>query len=376
MTVPELSLHPVSPYSYLSTIFFFLATTTSDLLLIRLALTNAYFWLVVAALSGRVPSGSFADPPILRGEIDVTAIINSIIFLAHAANVTLLIADDCSSRPRDPEDRPLLNFFSNRCGLTAAEFKDFRKHGRWVSVREGQPIPECDRHLYLVVEGVVDCKIVDMGSHKYSITKRSGQFFDFKLFNIFCLPLDPFDNLSFQAVAVTDCKLFAWDVPGLKEMAKSPVLVRFWEFTGLRALASETSVRHLSEEQPLHDCRCVLEDVSWMEGALSRDFADMGVEPRGFCARVAGVLRWVARSVAVLPPRGIRHRPRLTAPNRVSEALVTSACPPLPQGKDIARFVKSTASVYPCLSASTGSNGVFPADCSLGGAAQRPMTTV
>ena len=365
MAVLELTLQAVSPYLYLSTIFFFFSTITSDLLLVRIALMTAYFWLVVSAFSGNVPSGSFADTPISRGEIDITAIINSIILLAHAANVTMLIADDCSRRPREPEDRSLLNFFTNRCGLTTAEFKDFRKHGRWLSVKAGQPIPGCDRHLYLVVEGVADCN-VDMGSHEVRLTKRSGQFFDLKLFNAFCLPLAAFDSRSFQAVAVTDCKLFAWEVSGLKAMAKSPVLVRFWEFTGLRALASETSVRHLPEQQPLHDCRFMLEDVSWMEGALSRDFTDMGAEPRGFCARVAGVARWMVRSLSVLPPRGIRHQPRLTAPNLVSKTL---AAPAPPQGMEMERFTKSSASVHACESPSTGSSGDFPADGSPGKAA-------
>lgn len=174
-----------------------------------------------------------------------------------------------------------------------------------------------------MIEGKVTCNCRFNGKYQTAdFVKRSGEFFDIKLFNLFTFPIG-FDNTDFQARTIVKTRLFAWDIEGILAMRKcrSPSLVAFWEFTVLRSLSSEAVRHHLKKQDTLYDSLLIPEDGQWLDGSKSRDFLRQGKEESSWCERLHENLVLFANSLNPIPPRGVRHRPGLSQPNSKQAAL-------------------------------------------------------
>ena len=77
------SLVHTSPYIYAAIGCFVLSSSSSDLLVIRLALTNGFGLLTLAAWSDSSSDGSFSQVtmPFLHGSIDLSLILYTILHL-------------------------------------------------------------------------------------------------------------------------------------------------------------------------------------------------------------------------------------------------------------------------------------------------------
>lgn len=311
-----------SPYLYLATFFFALSALSSDLLFIRLALTCGFFFLVLSALSGFSKNGSFKNLPLADGTIDVPMFINLVLFLLNAFICARLLRDEQGPNKHwNEQERALFRFFQARCNVTPLEFQSILQNGRFVALPPHTEVPHTQDTLYLVCEGKVQCKA--KFHHEFfgkSFVKRSGQFFDIKLFNLFSLPVG-FDNLEFHAKTLTACQLFAWNLDGLVAMRElqSPCLWLYWEYIVLRALTGVAIRHHLKANDTLYDALLIPEDPSWLEGAPSRDFADKQAgDDNKKKSKAGGCWREHAQRQCkimrdafghIIPPHGIRHRP-------------------------------------------------------------------
>ncbi|CAB9529330.1 expressed unknown protein [Seminavis robusta] len=309
----EVSIAPTSPYAYAATVFFALSAVSSDLLFIRFALMLGFFFLVMASLSSFSADGSFSQVAFVDGEIDITMIVNACLCLLNFAVFGRLIQDEIPRGSLTDEEQALFRFFRCRCGLTRLEFDEILRHGQFLELEEGQPVPQVGSVLYLVLDGVVECRAAFGDDNETthatpSIFKRSGQFFDIRLFNLFTLPIG-FDSHEFQATTKTRVRLFGWSVHGLVAMrdSHSPSLQPYWEYMVLRGLAGAAVRHHLRDTDTLYDAWLVPEDSEWLQGAPSRDF---GKEPAdgGLWSTVLHHVREIQGSLFnVIPPKGVRH---------------------------------------------------------------------
>ena len=302
----------ISPYVYVATAFFVLSGLSSDLLWIRASLVFGFLGLVLASLSGYNPQGSFSYIPLSEGIIDITMIINAVLFLLNTFISVRLVRDEFSGSFQDSKEERLFNFFHVRCGMTRIEFDEIYKHGCFLTLDKGSVVPRCRDNLYLVLEGKVHCHCKFGGIPTEPFIKRSGEFFDIRLFNLFTFPIG-FDNTDFEAQCTTHMStvLFQWDLKGLMAMRESPTLTPFWEFMVLRSLAGAAVRHHLKMTDTLYDSLLVPEDAEWLDGAPSRDFF-----PRSKVGNsMQRQLRMVVNSFQVLPPHGVRHRPRILEQN-------------------------------------------------------------
>lgn len=302
----------ISPYVYMATAFFVLSGFSSDLLSIRASLVFGFLGLVLAALSGYNPQGSFSYIPLSEGIIDVAMLINAVLFLLNAFICVRLVRDEMSGSFQDSKEENLFNFFQARCGMTRIEFDEIYKNGRFLKLDKGSVVPKCRENLYLVLEGKVHCHCKFGGIPTDPFVKRSGEFFDIRLFNIFTFPIG-FDNTDFEAHTQMPTELFQWDSEGLMAMRESPMVTPFWEFIVLRSLAGVAVRHHLKKTDTLYDSLLVPEDAGWLDGALSRDFLPR-VEARNSVRRQ---LHMVASSFQVIPRHGVRHRPRILERNPI-----------------------------------------------------------
>lgn len=309
-------LAETSPYLYASTAFFVLGSFFSDLLCIRFFLTLGFLGLCLAGLSGFDSSGSFQDMPLSNGIIDITLLVNLCLFALNTLIVVRLVRDEMPGpEMTDPDQEALFHFFQSRCGLRRVQFDPIYQHGNIVSVKKGQVLPDGHRKLFLVMEGRVSCYCIFHGVRSDDFLKRSGEFFDIRMFNLFSLPVG-FDNEGFQVHALVDTKLFAWDMEGLIAMRQmqSPALSKFWEFTVIRSLCGAAIRHHLTKTDTLYDSLLIPEDENWLWGAPSRDFMSRQPPPtRWQCLKEQ--FRMFAHSMQLLPPRGVRHRPGIREPN-------------------------------------------------------------
>jgi hypothetical protein len=152
-----ISIATVSPYLYASTAGFVVSSFTSDLLLIRLTLTAAYGFLVLASVSGNSPDGSFDNAPLKDGVIDINMLMQLGLLALHFIVSTRLLLDDHTPKtlPDDNDAEALYNYFRARCGLTQLEFWAIYKQGGWLELERGEEVPHCGHRLYLVVDGMV-----------------------------------------------------------------------------------------------------------------------------------------------------------------------------------------------------------------------------
>lgn len=321
-----------SPYLYLATSCFALAALSSDLLFIRLALTFGFLFLVLASLSGQSQNGSFDTDtmPLAQGVVDVTMLVN---FLLCLLNVYV-----CVRLVRDDQEHALFHYFAARCGTTPLQFQCILQNGYFVTLPAQTVVPHTPCTLYLVCQGLVQCDAKyhpsssaqgeqdnnnnnnTGGGPAKSFFKRSGQFFDIKLFNLFGLPVG-FDNLEFRATTTTPCQLFAWPLDGMIAMRESPSpsLLPYWEYMVLRALTGVAVQHHLNATDTLYDALLLPEDAAWLDGAPSRDFVPSphGTRSQSSFSSVSWNAEWwrqqwrIVRAawLQIIPPHGIRHRP-------------------------------------------------------------------
>lgn len=253
-----------------------------------------------------------------------------------------LVRDEVPRKFDSQDTKALFYYFQARCNTTAVEFEQIYKNGSFLELPKDSRVPNCRCRLYLVIEGVVECKCRFHGDPTEPFLKRSGQFFDLRMFNLFTFPIG-FDNTDFEAVTLTDTKLFMWDLEGLENMRKVPLLGRFWEFVVIRSLAAAAVRHHLIKTETLctygfrlndefiqssemerrtglpgfdslcthilspfklvDDALLIPEADDWLEGAPSRDFVIPVERP----PTILRQLQRLRRSFQVIPPPGVRQ---------------------------------------------------------------------
>eukprot|EP00550_Attheya_septentrionalis_P001794 CAMPEP_0198283366 /NCGR_PEP_ID=MMETSP1449-20131203/2981_1 /TAXON_ID=420275 /ORGANISM="Attheya septentrionalis, Strain CCMP2084" /LENGTH=424 /DNA_ID=CAMNT_0043979951 /DNA_START=163 /DNA_END=1437 /DNA_ORIENTATION=- len=379
------TLAVTSPYMYVATGFFGLSSVTSDLLLIRINLSLAYAFLVLAAGSGYTKDGSFGESaPLRQNIVDLSFWFNLVLFCGHFTVTCRLIHDEVWPLLQDRHQRrkqrlqiintsssdggpsisssdreSLFYFFRARCGMTRIEFDLIYAQGEWLTLHgRNVEVPACACRLYLTVDGVLDCQACYFDKWSQVFSKRSGQFFDVKLFNVFSLPIG-FNHAGFRSH--TKCEtttLFYWNVSALDQMSNHPVLQSFWEFVILKSISAVAIQTHLSDTPcaTLFDSLHIPEDVEWIDGARSRDFLprprppyhalllgddanpnndtdthynvkqctnDLVLTPLKSCwCGAVTFVSWIWCSITFLPPAGIRHRPGALYPNPQRESVL------------------------------------------------------
>lgn len=294
----------------MATAFFCLSACSSDLLFIRFCLCGGFLGLVLAALSGYSSDGSFDIIPLSQGIIDIPMIINMCLFVLNVGICIRLVRDEMPRRIDNEEEEALFHFFQARCGATDVEFQEIYKNGRFVHLTKDTEVPYCRSRLYLVVEGQVECRCKFHGNeYTEPFVKRSGEFFDIRMFNLFTFPVG-FDNTEFRAVTQIDTMLFYWDLNGLEAMRKVPLLNKFWEFSVLRSLAAAGVRHHLKKTDTLYDSLLIPEEADWLDGARSRDFFPHSRPPT-----IVRQLQRLKSSFQIIPPHGVRHFPGILEPN-------------------------------------------------------------
>jgi hypothetical protein len=276
-------------------------------------LMMGFFFLVLAEMSGYSLDGSISMETLafLNGKIVLTFIINICLFFINLVIVCRFISDEIPKQKLNEEEQALYQFFSCRCGVTRLQFDEILKQGQFIELEADLEVPYVESTLYLVIQGVVQCQTslndkIEEGHDAF--LKRSGQFFDIKLFNLFTLPVG-FDANEFRAKTITKTKLFGWTVKGLINMREShsPALLPFWEYMVLRTLSDAAVRYHLRAVDTVYDAWLVPEDPEWLKGAQSRDFKRLtqpekgwAVASRQFCIMFHSLLQ-------VFPPKGLRN---------------------------------------------------------------------
>jgi hypothetical protein len=304
----------ISPYIYLATFFFALSAISSDLLFIRISLMGGFLFLVLASLSGQSSDGSFHDIPLANGMIDIPMFVNMVLFFINLTIVLRLISDEQQHGKLTPEEEALFRFFQARSGMTPLQFQHVLQNGEFVEFPPDSNVPKCASTLYLVMEGQVSCKAKFQGDFfSHNFIKRSGEFFDIKLFNIFSLPVG-FDNVEFHAKTITKTKCFRWNIHGLVAMreAKSPSLKEYWEYMVLTSMTGAAIRHHLKRDDTLYDSLMIPENKNWLDGAPSRDFIKKTATEAGTWDHWKYQFALMQSSLMqVIPPRGVRQHPRL-----------------------------------------------------------------
>lgn len=342
----------ISPYIYCSTTFFACSAISSDLLFIRFSLTGGFLFLTLASLSGHSPDGSFQSIPLSEGIFDIPMFVNMILLLLNLFICLRLIQDERPfyTRSLNEEEMALFRFFHSRCGLTGLHFQAILANGTFLELPPNTTVPHCSSTLYMVLEGKVSCKAKVRGDvFGETFFKRSGEFFDILLFNLFSLPVG-FDNVDFQAKTMTCTKFFCWNVHGIVAMreSKSPSLKEYWEYMVLRALTGVAIRHHLKGQATLYDSLLIPEHESWLEGAPSRDFWKQEKET-GNWAHVQRQCRMIRSSLMnVIPPRGVRQRPGIPDGQNPKQAYLELVCKAAFEekkhdGGDSFRFLKGMA---------------------------------
>lgn len=320
----------ISPYIYCSATFFTCSAISSDLLFIRFSLTGGFFFLILASLSGHSSDGSFSNIPLSDGIYDIPMFVNMLLFSLNFYICMRLIRDERPfySKSLNEEEIALFRFFQSRCGLTALQFKEILSNGQFLELPPNTAVPNCASSLYLVLEGKVSCKAKFQGNvFGESFVKRSGEFFDIKLFNLFSLPVG-FDNVEFNAKTMTPTKFFCWDVYGMIAMreSKSPSLKEYWEYMVLRALTGAAIRHHLKGRHTLYDSLLIPEHETWLEGAPSRDFWKREKDTGNWqhCQRQWNMIR--SSLMNIIPPRGVRQRPGIPEGRNPKQAYMELVC--------------------------------------------------
>lgn len=286
--------------------------------------------MILASLSGQSSNGSFSYMPLSDGIVDITMFINMVLFSLNFFICLRLIKDEWPPSKLNPEERALFRFFHARCGLTPLQFQTILDNGEFFELPPDTEVPRCGSTLYLVLEGKVACQ-ARQGSnpvdHAPTFYKRSGQFFDIKLFNLFSLPVG-FDNDEFKAKTLTATKFFRWNVYGLIAMrdSQSPSLRDYWEYIVLHTITGIAIQSYLHQDDTLYDSLLIPEHESWLEGAPSRDFwkIEKPVGDWAHLKRQFGVIR--SSMFHIIPPKGVRQRPGMPGGTNPKQAYFELVC--------------------------------------------------
>ena len=274
---------------------------------------GGFLFLVLNSISGMSMDGSFSTDTLVfaNGKIQITLIVQALLFLLNLVVCSRFISDEIPKRKLTEEERALYQFFHCRCGLTRLQFDEILKHGHFTELESNKEVPNLESTLYLVLEGMVECStsfFSETEEGQDAFLKRSGQFFDIKLFNLFTLPVG-FDADEFRAKTVTNTKLFGWTVKGLIAMRESfsPSVLPFWEYMVLRTLADAAVRHHLRATDTVYDAWLVPEDPDWLDGAQSRDFRRPAPVDHGWPAVSCQLAKMFRSLLKIFPPRGVRH---------------------------------------------------------------------
>ncbi|KAL3906319.1 MAG: hypothetical protein SGARI_004057 [Bacillariaceae sp.] len=311
-------LATISPYIYCSTFCFVLS---------GVSLTGGFFFLVMASLSGYSSDGAFDYIPLSDGIVDITMFVNMVLFLLNLYIVQRLVRDEGSQGKLSFEEEALFRFFQARSGMNPLQFKEVLKNGEFVDLPADTAVPKCGTTLYLVLEGLVSCRgKFDGDKVGHAFTKRSGEFFDVKLFNLFSMPIG-FDNIEFNARTMTPVKCFAWNYTGIIAMrdAKSPSLNEYWQYIVLMSLKSSAVMHHLKKNDTLYDSLMIPEHKSWLEGAPSRDFWKQPAE-YGNWNHWKQQFEVIKKAFGLIPPRGVRQHPCIPDGMNPKQAYIELLC--------------------------------------------------
>jgi hypothetical protein len=310
---------------------------------------HGFLFLVLSALTGYSRTGAFHNsvPLVQEGIVDIPMFVNAILCLLNAIICVRLVQDEAkSTRCYNAQEQALFRFFKSRCGCNPLQFQHILECGQFLDLPANTVIPHCATSLYLVLQGKIECSATYSSSDGSTRTnyflKRSGQFFDVKLFNLFSIPVG-FDNVDFHATTQTKAKLFVWTARRLVVMRDlpSPALKPYWEYMVLRAVAGIAVRHHLTVNDTLYDSLLVPEHPDWLEGAPSRDFCHTEASPlsrksdtnQTFWQIARHQCRTMQASICrgIIPPRGVRQRPGVVVPNPKQDyfemVLLRTSCP-------------------------------------------------
>lgn len=298
---------PAGPLGQLANLFFILSAVFSDLLLLRFALVVANACLVANAAIG---FPSWHGSP--GSGIAVDALIWSSVALSlHLWAFIRLLWDERPVPPfDDPDEEALFHLFASRAGIGRSDFLAILEKAEWTRVPEtGTHVDASDR-FYIIVEGLVQCKIKgwrrrlaeEPHQMEQSIDLGSGDMFDLSLTNCFGLPIG-FYNERFDATTLLpNALIVGWSRDALEGFAyrSPPVVAQAWK----NLIAYEVAdVAHRHRNHPSFVGQEAVERAK-----RHRDFeAGNGGQKRSWWAATKSFLFWIIKSMDPRPVKGLRH---------------------------------------------------------------------
>ena len=323
---------PAGIFSQISNASFFFAALFGDILLVRLFLSLAYIFLLVAALLGQPRWPGVDSTGIIFLDTAIWSIVSGAL---HTIALVRLLLDERRITFKNEDEEQLWRFFYRRSGMGRFEMKQVLKLGRWRRVAKGDvilnPIQSCSR-LCLMVEGLAEfttTSTTDPALNTISSQLFSGSFFDMRLLNVFGLfigfegvpggvlsspnassskrppPPPPItttasggettnvnitnssnnnsreeksrekDHKWFAAIAQTNCIIYEWSIEELNTMATGmgPAVSKYWR----NLLATQIGLALAWREVPHLPPTCGTgesESPAILFGMKSRDFTD------------------------------------------------------------------------------------------------------
>jgi len=176
-------------FVYCATFSFALSALSSDLLFIRFCLTLGFLFLVLNSLHLYASHGSYLTFPMTANTkfIDIPLLINYDAMCFEFIHLYSSCPWRTSSETLRSHRKGIVSILSiTLWGLTPLQFQHILKHGGFVEYPPHHEIPACQTTLYLVLEGKVECRAkYNKQIFGRAFIKRSGEFFDIKLFNFF-----------------------------------------------------------------------------------------------------------------------------------------------------------------------------------------------
>lgn len=219
--------HPYSIWLQISSFSFFLAGQYSDLLIIRLALSSAYVFLLLNCSLGSPLWPAWHLPDYIQLDGIVWAILN---LYVHISTVVRLLNDE---RPvqLSPDEQALWRMFYRTGGLSQKLFqKTVAEHCEVVTFQNGQKILT-DEWFYIVFKGTVKITVSDdNGTFISSRKAESGQLFDFRDLGLL---QDVHESLARHrlegVVAISDTTLFRFPKDRIAQIASHPSTRLMWK---------------------------------------------------------------------------------------------------------------------------------------------------
>lgn len=233
----------LSVWIQLANLFFTLSGFFTDLLMIRLSLSSAYFFLLLNSILG----GPLWPDLSRAGAVSVDALVWSAFnFTINTVAVIRLFLDEAPVvlNQQDQAQSALWRMLYRHGGLSARIFKDVLVHKfDVVSYEPGESIP-VDNYFYIVYEGRIKVDIYAAGASSSdrgnenngkSIVCRtrileSADVFDFKHLDLFHPSArSVFAHRVLDARSDTAVKLFRFQSSDIAKIANSPVTKGIWQ---------------------------------------------------------------------------------------------------------------------------------------------------